>query len=167
MTIPEAGQLVLQAGILGATGRVFVLDMGEPVHIVDLARDMARLSGLTPGVDIDIQYTGARPGEKLFEELFSEVDARKSDVHPKIFEAVQDPEDPVLLDQGLSALRQVASLPEGVRHREILGWFLRLVPVYRPSPSGLGCCLQEGLAPARPVRSRVHTHPLGPLEVPG
>jgi FlaA1/EpsC-like NDP-sugar epimerase len=167
MTIPEAGQLVLQAGILGATGRVFVLDMGEPVHIVDLARDMARLSGLTPGVDIDIQYTGARPGEKLFEELFSELDARKSDVHPKIFEAVQDPEDPVLLDQGLSALRQVASLPEGVRHREILGWFLRLVPVYRPSPNGLGRCLQEGLSPARPARSRVRSHPLGPLEVPG
>jgi FlaA1/EpsC-like NDP-sugar epimerase len=167
MTIPEAGQLVLQAGILGATGRVFVLDMGQPVHIVDLARDMARLSGLTPGVDIDIQFTGARPGEKLFEELFSEVDARKSDVHPKILEAAQDPKDTALLDQGLAALRQVASLPEVARQREILTWFMKLVPVYRPSPAGLGRYLQEGFAAPRPVRSRAHANPLGPLEVPG
>lgn len=167
MTIPEAGQLVLQAGILGATGRVFVLDMGEPVHIVDLARDMARLSGLTPGMDIDIQFTGARPGEKLFEELFSELDARKSDVHPKIFEAVQDPKDPVLLDQGLAALRQVASLPEDTRQREILTWFMKLVPVYRPSPTGLGRYLQDGFPAPRPPRSRAHANPLGPLEVPG
>jgi len=163
MTIPEAGQLVLQAGILGGTGRVFALDMGEPIHIVDLAKDMARLSGLSPGVDIDIQFTGARPGEKFFEELFTEVEDRKTYVHPKIFEAVQDPKDPALLDQGLAALRQVGSLPEGVRQREILKWFMRLVPVYRPSPAGLGRYLHE----PRPARHHVHAAQEGPLEVPG
>ncbi len=67
---------MLQAGILGDTGRVFALDMGEPVHIVDLAKDMARLSGFSPGVDIDIQFTGARPGEKFFEELFTDGEKR-------------------------------------------------------------------------------------------
>jgi FlaA1/EpsC-like NDP-sugar epimerase len=165
MTIPEAGQLVLQAGILGGTGRVFVLDMGEPVHVLDLARDMVRLSGLSPGVDIDIQFTGARPGEKLFEELFSDVEDGKTHIHPKVFEAVQDPKDPVLLEQGLAALRQVASLPEGVRQREILTWFMNLVPAYRPSTPGLGRYLMED----RPVaRFRHRPAPQeGPLEVPG
>jgi FlaA1/EpsC-like NDP-sugar epimerase len=161
MTIPEAGQLVLQAGILGGTGRVFALDMGEPVHIVDLARDMARLSGLAPGVDIDIQFTGARPGEKFFEELFTDVEDRKAYVHPKIFEAVQDPRDPALMEQGLAALRLAPSLPEGLRQREILQWFMKLVPVYRPSPSGLGRYLQEEAAP-RPRAAQE-----GPLSVTG
>jgi len=66
MTIPEAAQLALQAGLLGETGKVYVLDMGEPVKIADLARDMIRLSGLQPGQDIEIVFTGPRPGEKLF-----------------------------------------------------------------------------------------------------
>ena len=167
MTIPEAGQLVLQAGVLGGTGRVFALDMGEPVHIVDLARDMARLSGLSPGLDIDIQFTGARPGEKFFEELFCDVEDRKTHVHPKIFEAVQDAKDPALLDQGLAALRRSASLPEGARQREILAWFMKLVPVYRPSPTGLGRFRQDAFqAPAAP-RPRPQVPQEGPLGVPG
>jgi FlaA1/EpsC-like NDP-sugar epimerase len=69
MTIPEASQLVLQAGVMGKDGDIFVLDMGEPVKIVDLAREMITLSGLRPGEDIEIQFTGIRPGEKLYEEL--------------------------------------------------------------------------------------------------
>jgi FlaA1/EpsC-like NDP-sugar epimerase len=143
MTIPEAGLLVLQAGVLGCTGRVFALDMGEPVRILDLAKDMARLSGFTPGVDIEIQFTGTRPGEKLSEQLFAEADERKGYAHPKIFEAVQDPKDPALLEQGLAALRRAASLPDGDRQREILAWFMKLVPVYHPSPLGLGRFLRE------------------------
>jgi FlaA1/EpsC-like NDP-sugar epimerase len=70
MTIPESVQLVLQAAALGNQGEVFVLDMGEPVRIFDLAVDLIRLSGLEPGVDVEIQFTGPRPGEKLYEELF-------------------------------------------------------------------------------------------------
>ncbi len=69
MTVPEASQLVIQAGAMGKGGEIFVLDMGEPVKIVDLARDMITLSGYRPGVDIEIDFTGIRPGEKLFEEL--------------------------------------------------------------------------------------------------
>ncbi|HET8901194.1 MAG TPA: nucleoside-diphosphate sugar epimerase/dehydratase [Holophagaceae bacterium] len=138
MTIPEASQLVLQAGMLGRTGKVFVLDMGAPVRIVDMAEDMARLSGLAPGVDIDIKFTGMRPGEKLFEELFTESEQRESGVHAKVFEAVQHPKDPLLLDQSLHLLQGAIMLPEGPRQREMLRCFKRLVPSYQPSMIGLG-----------------------------
>lgn len=85
MTIPEAVQLVLQAGAIGESGSVLILDMGEPVKIVDLAKDLIMLSGLRYPDDIDIQFTGMRPGEKLYEELFygTETDARR--IHEKIF----------------------------------------------------------------------------------
>jgi FlaA1/EpsC-like NDP-sugar epimerase len=157
MTIPEACQLVMQAGILGATGKVFALDMGEPVHIVDLAADMARLSGFSPGVDIDIQFTGARPGEKFFEELFGDLEERKPGVHPKVFEAVQDAQDSALLDAGLAAMEGLARAPEGERQREILKWFLKLVPSYHPSREGLGRYLPGEAEPVRlpqPMGSR-------------
>ncbi|MGE5482023.1 MAG: polysaccharide biosynthesis protein [Bacteroidota bacterium] len=84
MTIPEAVQLVLQAAALGEGGEVFLLNMGEPVRIVDLACDMIRLSGFEPGVDIQIIFTGIRPGEKLYEELLTEGENVSSTVHPNI-----------------------------------------------------------------------------------
>jgi FlaA1/EpsC-like NDP-sugar epimerase len=90
MTIPEAVQLVLQASVLGRGGEVFVLDMGQPVRIVDLATDLIRLSGLEPWRDINIVYTGTRPGEKLNEELFLECEDCERTKHPKIFVATQD-----------------------------------------------------------------------------
>lgn len=85
MTIPEAVQLVLQASTLGKGGEIFVLDMGKPVKIVDLARDMIRLARLKEGEDIEIVFTGLRPGEKLFEELFLEEETHYRTVHEKIF----------------------------------------------------------------------------------
>ncbi len=85
MSIPEACALVLQAAALGDGGEVFVLDMGSPVRIVDLAEDLIRMSGLEPGVDIDITFTGVRPGEKLFEELMLEDEGIQQTHHQKIF----------------------------------------------------------------------------------
>jgi FlaA1/EpsC-like NDP-sugar epimerase len=85
MTIPEASQLVMQAGAMGEGGEIFVLDMGEPVRIVDLARDLVTLSGLRPDEDIEIRFTGVRPGEKLFEELSTKAELAEKTKHPKIF----------------------------------------------------------------------------------
>jgi FlaA1/EpsC-like NDP-sugar epimerase len=84
MTIPEAAQLVLQAGGLGENGAVYVLDMGQPVKIMDLARDLIELSGLTPGVDVEIVVTGMRPGEKLYEELMTAEEGATATRHEKI-----------------------------------------------------------------------------------
>ena len=84
MTIPEASQLVLQAAAMGKGGEIFVLDMGEPVKIVDLARELITLSGFRPGEDIEIDFTGPRPGEKLFEELSIEGEDMQRTRHPKI-----------------------------------------------------------------------------------
>jgi FlaA1/EpsC-like NDP-sugar epimerase len=83
MSIPEAAQLVLQAGCMGLGGEIFVMDMGEPVKIVDLARDMIRLSELSED-DIRITYTGLRPGEKLFEELLADDEHTRPTPHPKL-----------------------------------------------------------------------------------
>jgi FlaA1/EpsC-like NDP-sugar epimerase len=84
MTIPEASQLVLQAATMGQGGEIFVLDMGEPVKIVDLARELITLSGFKPGTDIEITFTGPRPGEKLFEELSIKGEDMQTTRHPKI-----------------------------------------------------------------------------------
>jgi FlaA1/EpsC-like NDP-sugar epimerase len=84
MTIPEAVQLVLQAGAMGRGGELFMLDMGEPVKIVDLAMDLIRLSGLEVGTDIEIRYSGMRPGEKLYEEMFFEHEETTRTEHPKV-----------------------------------------------------------------------------------
>ncbi len=107
MTIPEAVQLILQAAAMGRGGEVFVLDMGEPVRIADLAHDLIRLSGLVPGKDIDIVYTGVRPGEKLFEELVNDGETVRKTSHEKI----------MALDGGRI---DVASVQETVRRLEEL-----------------------------------------------
>jgi len=84
MTIPEAVNLVLQAGALGRSGEIYMLDMGQPVRIVDLARDMIELSGLRPGEDIEIRFTGVRPGEKIREELITQDEDTLPTAHPRI-----------------------------------------------------------------------------------
>ncbi len=84
MTIPEACQLVLEAGSMGRGGEIFVFDMGKPVAIVELAKKMIRLYGLVPGIDIDIKYTGLRPGEKLYEELLTDSENTTTTYHEKI-----------------------------------------------------------------------------------
>jgi FlaA1/EpsC-like NDP-sugar epimerase len=93
MTIPESVQLVLQAAALGSGGELFMLDMGEPVRIVDLARDLIRLSGLQEGIDVEIRFTGIRPGEKLYEEMFFSHEVAMPTVHPKILRARQGQSD--------------------------------------------------------------------------
>lgn len=90
MTIPEAVQLVIQASSMGKGGEVFVLDMGKPVRIIDLARDLIRLSGFEPDVDIPITETGIRPGEKLFEELLTAEEGTAATIHERIYVAHQD-----------------------------------------------------------------------------
>ena len=85
MTIPEAAQLIVQAGAMGEGGEVFVLDMGQPVKIIDLARNMIELSGLRPDIDIEIEIVGMRDGEKLHEELFSGDETPDRTSHGKIF----------------------------------------------------------------------------------
>ena len=84
MTIPEAAQLILQTGSMGEGGEIFILDMGSPVKILDLARDLIRLSGFEPEEDIEIKFIGLRPGEKLYEELITDGEGLSPTSHEKI-----------------------------------------------------------------------------------
>jgi FlaA1/EpsC-like NDP-sugar epimerase len=108
MTIPEASQLVLQAGAMGRGGEIFVLDMGEPVKIADLARDLITLTGLKPGVDVEIQFTGMRPGEKLFEELSTRDENADKTLHPKIFIGRLSPRPHDAVSKEIAALLEIA-----------------------------------------------------------
>jgi len=109
MTIPEAAQLVLQAGAFANTGEIFILDMGKPVKIADLARNLIQLSGLVPDVDIEIRYTGLRPGEKLYEELLVDPKTCTRTANNLIF--VAEPET-VTLDTVKGKLKRLSDLVE-------------------------------------------------------
>jgi FlaA1/EpsC-like NDP-sugar epimerase len=127
MTIPEAVQLVIQAGAMAEGGEIFILDMGEPVKIADLAKDLIRLSGLEPGVDIEIEYTGLRPGEKLYEELLLEEEGLTATRHAKIFIGKPSFFDLHELKQELETLKfAAAGNPEN-----IFKFVQHLVPNYR------------------------------------
>lgn len=128
MTIPEASQLVLQAGAMGRGGEIFVLDMGEPVRIVELARDMIRLSGLVEGEDVAIEFSGLRPGEKLYEELLVEGERHLPTTHRKILIA----EGPVADEATLQRIEQLRLLADAGRP-EIVDALNRIVPQYGPS----------------------------------
>ena len=121
MTIPEATQLVLQASALGSNGEIFILDMGEPIKVVDLVRDLIRLSGLEPDVDIAIEYTGVRPGEKLVEELMTEHERHGETSHDKIFIARPSVVDASMLDALVTDLVDAAMRSDGVAIRRLLG----------------------------------------------
>jgi FlaA1/EpsC-like NDP-sugar epimerase len=109
MTIPEAVQLVIRSGDIGAgKGEVFVLDMGEPVKIVDLANNMIRLAGYEPGRDIAVEFTQPRAGEKLHEELFGTAEAVQPTAARRINRAVRElPVDPAWVESTLSSLEQL------------------------------------------------------------
>jgi len=147
MTIPEASQLVVQAASLGTGGDVFLLDMGEPVRIIELARKMVKLSGLTvkdaehPNGDIEIQVTGLRPGEKLYEELLVAENPSPTK-HPRIFYAkeVAKPREDLLAM--LESLRRALAKRDRLEVREIL---LSCVPEYTPKDGVMDwVALQEG-----------------------
>jgi FlaA1/EpsC-like NDP-sugar epimerase len=107
MTIPEAVSLIVQAGSIGGRGQVYVLDMGEPVKIIDLARNMIRLSGKEPETEIPIAFVGVRPGEKLHEELWTEGETVGPTSHPKILRAARPPIDVEWLDEELVELERM------------------------------------------------------------
>jgi FlaA1/EpsC-like NDP-sugar epimerase len=107
MTIPEAVSLVIQAGAIGGRGEIFVLDMGEPVRILELARNMIRLSGKEPDRDVPIEFIGARAGEKLHEELWGQGEAIGETSHPKIKRATRPPIDATWLDEELVVLARL------------------------------------------------------------
>ncbi|HOB76138.1 MAG TPA: nucleoside-diphosphate sugar epimerase/dehydratase [Phycisphaerae bacterium] len=130
MTIPEAAQLVLQAGAMGVGGEIFLLDMGEPVKIYDLAVDLITLSGLRPGVDIDIQITGMRPGEKLFEELSIDGEDASRTAHPKIGIIKKRPED---FDRVCEGIERLVSIADTATPEEIRAELQKVVPEYTPS----------------------------------
>jgi FlaA1/EpsC-like NDP-sugar epimerase len=128
MTIPEAVQLVLQAGAIGRGGEVFVLDMGEPVKVLDLATDLIRLSGLEVGTDIEIRFSGTRPGEKLYEELFFDSESAVATDHPKVLRARNG-----ALPLGMSTVVDVLldAARSGRSEDDIRELLVRLVPDFK------------------------------------
>jgi len=128
MTIPEAAQLVLQAGAMGEGGEVFVLEMGKPVRIVDLARNLIRLSGLKEGRDMEIAFSGVRPGEKLHEDLCGDDETSIPTVHPKIVRLLQSSTPLLQLRQAFDRLAETIDGPSESTVRVLSG----IVPGYLP-----------------------------------
>jgi FlaA1/EpsC-like NDP-sugar epimerase len=136
MTIPEAVQLVIQAGAIGESGDIYVLDMGQPVKIVDLAHNMIRLSGKEPGRDVKVEFIGVRPGEKLHEELWGDGEQAVPTSHAKILRCAGRPVDPAWLDEELNELERL------VETGETLDVVSRLAAMTR-SPRRLGARAAE------------------------
>lgn len=131
MSIPEACQLVLQAGLMGDGGEIFVLDMGEPVKIADLARDMIRLSGFSEN-DIKIVYSGLRPGEKLYEELLADDEHTLPTPHPKLRIAQARPVDDAWLAPAVEWLSQDSVISEAEVKQKLKAWVAEYTPQSQP-----------------------------------
>jgi len=134
MTIPEAAQLVLQSGAMAKGGEIFVLDMGEQIKIIDLARQLIRLSGFEPEEEISIDITGLRPGEKLYEEILINKDDMGSTRHQKIF--IEKPAifDIEKIEERLTDLEIGISAMD---KKQLIHWLQNFVPTYYPNPEGL------------------------------
>jgi FlaA1/EpsC-like NDP-sugar epimerase len=130
MTIPEASQLVLQAGSMGNGGEIYLLDMGEPVKILHLAEELIRLSGKVPYEEVDIQFTGLRPGEKLYEELLLDGEGVQPTTHEKICVAASVVEDEVYLQEQLDLLFDAARKMDLTL---VLDLLQAIVPEYQPA----------------------------------
>jgi FlaA1/EpsC-like NDP-sugar epimerase len=135
MTIPEAVQLIVQAGAIGNSGDVFVLDMGEPVKIVDLAQNMIRLSGKEPGRDVAIEIIGARPGEKIHEELWAEEEQAAPTLNPKIFRCQARRIETDWLDDELAELIRLMEADDTL---EVVGRLSAIVREPKRVPVGAG-----------------------------
>jgi len=146
MTIPEAVQLVIQAGAIGGRGRVYVLDMGEPVRIVDLAETMIKLSGKEPGRDVGIEFVGARPGEKLHEELWSDDETVGPTEHDAIMLVTRPPIDAVWLEEELDHLEQLVQAGETL---ELVGRLNAIVGAPKREP-GVELAAPEPAAASAP-----------------
>jgi FlaA1/EpsC-like NDP-sugar epimerase len=129
MTIPESCQLILQAGAMGQGGEIFLLDMGTPIKIADMARDLIRLSGFEPDNDIAIEFTGLRPGEKLYEELITEGEG-----------IIPTPHDKILMLKGMecnldilnSDIKELENIARSQDSRRIILKLHEVVPEYTP-----------------------------------
>ena len=132
MTIPEAVQLVIQSSAMGKGEEIFILDMGEPVRIVDLANDLITLSGLNPGVDVQVVFSGIRPGEKLYEELYLDAEATDKTQHPKIFVAKHGALDTRRTLSLVEELRRATDRCDDVAVRRLIP---QLVPEYQAKAS--------------------------------
>ena len=129
MTIPEACQLILQAGSMGSGGEIFLLDMGTSIKIDDMARDLIRLSGFEPGVDIKLEYIGLRPGEKLYEELIIEGEGIVPTTHEKIMVLKGVESDLQLLN---GKINELAIMSDDQEVEKIKAKFKEIVPEYGP-----------------------------------
>jgi FlaA1/EpsC-like NDP-sugar epimerase len=177
ITIPEAVQLVIQAGALGRSGEIFLLDMGQPVKILELARDLIRLSGLIPDRDIPIRFTGARPGERLYEEMLTKEEGAAVTKHERIFVAPAAAPEVPRVHRAAAALLRAAEQED---RPGMLAWLRELVPNYCPSsfftgeeapkPAEVGteAALEGEVAPATGVRpapwARISAYPVDRAE---
>ena len=130
---------------MGNGGEIFVLNMGTPVKVDDLARNLIVLNGLVPGKDIQIKYTGMRPGEKMYEELFRPTDVRKDTGNEDIFVAVPEESDIAIVKEQMSNLRRLSELPEPA---PIIDAIRELIPAYTGDPLGVKAARGSAAAPA-------------------